>query len=58
MREEGGIKVIEAACEKLKNKHKEHIDAYGADNEQRLTGFMRLVVLKSLDMELVIEALL
>ena len=38
MREEGGIKVIEAACEKLKNKHKEHIDAYGADNEQRLTG--------------------
>ena len=38
MREEGGIKVIEAACEKLKNNHKEHIDAYGADNEQRLTG--------------------
>ena len=38
MREEGGIKIIEAACQKLKNKHKEHIDAYGADNEQRLTG--------------------
>ena len=38
MREEGGIKVIEDACEKLKSKHKEHIEAYGADNEQRLTG--------------------
>ena len=38
MRESGGLKFIEEACEKLKSKHSEHIDAYGADNEQRLTG--------------------
>ena len=38
MREAGGLKFIEDACEKLKSKHSEHIDAYGADNEQRLTG--------------------
>ena len=38
MREAGGLKYIEEACEKLKSKHREHIEAYGADNEQRLTG--------------------
>jgi glutamine synthetase len=38
MREEGGIKAIEDACEKLSLKHKEHIDAYGSGNEDRLTG--------------------
>ncbi len=38
MREPGGIDVIEDACKKLGKKHKEHIDAYGADNEHRLTG--------------------
>ena len=38
MREAGGLKFIEDACEKLKSKHSELIDAYGADNEQRLTG--------------------
>jgi len=38
MREAGGIKVIEEACEKLGKKHSEHIGAYGADNDQRLTG--------------------
>ena len=38
MRESGGLKFIEQACEKLKSKHSEHIDVYGADNEQRLTG--------------------
>ncbi len=38
MREEGGIKVIEEACEKLGKKHKEHIAVYGAGNSQRLTG--------------------
>jgi len=38
MREPGGLKFIEQACEKLKSKHNEHINAYGADNEQRLTG--------------------
>jgi glutamine synthetase len=38
MRAEGGLKVIEAACEKLKKRHAEHIKVYGAHNEERLTG--------------------
>ena len=38
MREDGGLKVVEAACEKLGKKHKEHIAVYGAHNEERLTG--------------------
>jgi len=38
MREEGGMKVIEEACENLKKKHAEHIAVYGASNEERLTG--------------------
>ena len=38
MREDGGIKVIENACEKLKKAHKRHIGIYGAHNEERLTG--------------------
>jgi len=38
MREEGGIKVITDACEKLKKGHKRHIGVYGAHNEERLTG--------------------
>ena len=38
MREEGGIKDIEMACERLGEKHKEHIIAYGANNDERLTG--------------------
>jgi len=38
MRAEGGIKVIEAACEKLRSKAALHIANYGAGIEQRLTG--------------------
>jgi glutamine synthetase len=38
MREEGGINVIQMACEKLGRFHKQHISVYGADNDQRLTG--------------------
>ena len=38
MREDGGIKVIEDACEKLKKSHKRHIGIYGSHNEERLTG--------------------
>ena len=38
MRSAGGIKAIEAACEKLSKKHDEHIAVYGAHNEERLTG--------------------
>ena len=38
MREKGGIKVIETACEALGKRHEEHIAVYGAHNEERLTG--------------------
>jgi len=38
MRNEGGIKVIYEAIEKLSKRHKEHIRLYGEGNEQRLTG--------------------
>ncbi|KAF5321094.1 hypothetical protein D9619_000774 [Psilocybe cf. subviscida] len=38
MREPGGIKVIEAAIEKLSKRHNEHIAVYGEDNDLRLTG--------------------
>ena len=42
MREDGGLKVIEAAIEKLSKNHNKHIRAYdphqGKDNERRLTG--------------------
>lgn len=38
MRENGGIKVIEAACEALGKNHDKHIVLYGAHNEERLTG--------------------
>lgn len=38
MREEGGLKAIDAAIEKLSHKHAEHIAVYGKGNEKRLTG--------------------
>lgn len=42
MREDGGIKAIEAAIEKLSKKHEKHIKAYdpkqGAYNMERLVG--------------------
>ena len=38
MRDDGGFAVIEDACKKLGEKHKELIAVYGADNDQRLTG--------------------
>jgi glutamine synthetase len=38
MREEGGMKAIEAAIKKLEARHMEHIAVYGEDNEKRLTG--------------------
>jgi glutamine synthetase len=37
-REEGGMKVIEEAMEKLRLRHDDHIKVYGAHNEERLTG--------------------
>ncbi|HUP44616.1 MAG TPA: glutamine synthetase GlnII [Thermoanaerobaculia bacterium] len=38
MREDGGLKVIEAAMKKLEKRHDDHIKVYGAHNEERLTG--------------------
>jgi glutamine synthetase len=38
MRDAGGLDYITLACEKLKRRHAEHIKAYGAGNEKRLTG--------------------
>ncbi len=38
MREAGGLAVIEEACKKLGKAHDKHIEAYGAHNEERLTG--------------------
>ena len=38
MREDGGIKVIEEACEKLGKRAMLHIENYGAGIEDRLTG--------------------
>lgn len=38
MRKENGLSVIMQAIDKLKNKHSEHMDIYGIDNDQRLTG--------------------
>jgi glutamine synthetase len=38
MRADGGIEVINDACEKLGQNIDKHIAAYGSDNDQRLTG--------------------
>jgi glutamine synthetase len=38
MREKGGLKKILEACDKLSERHKEHIEVYGEFNEKRLTG--------------------
>ena len=38
MREDGGYEKIIEACEKLSKNPQEHIDVYGQDNDQRLTG--------------------
>lgn len=38
MREEGGMKHIEAAMKKLESRHVEHIKVYGEGNDQRMTG--------------------
>ncbi|MFP6766565.1 MAG: glutamine synthetase beta-grasp domain-containing protein [Planctomycetaceae bacterium] len=38
IREEGGEEMITAICERFKAEHEAHIDDYGSDNDQRLTG--------------------
>lgn len=38
MREEGGMAVIEDACERLGRQIERHLEVYGASNDQRLTG--------------------
>jgi glutamine synthetase len=37
-REDGGMQVIEAAMKKLERRHLDHMNVYGAHNEERLTG--------------------
>ena len=37
-REDGGIKAIEKAMEKLSTRHKEHMQVYGEGNMDRMTG--------------------
>ncbi len=37
-RAEGGMAVIEAMCEKLGKFHEQHMQVYGANNHERLTG--------------------
>mgnify|MGYP002620685753 CR=1 FL=1 len=41
MREEGGMKHIEAAIKKLEARHAEHIAVYGEENEKRLVSILR-----------------
>jgi len=38
MRDDGGLKVIEEAIEKLSVKHLEHMELYGLGNRERMTG--------------------
>lgn len=38
MRGVGGMKIIESACQALGRNHERHIAAYGAGNDERLTG--------------------
>jgi len=38
MREEGGMKLIEKACEEIQKNHKTDMPLYGEHNEMRLTG--------------------
>jgi len=38
MREEGGIKYIYEACEKIKLYHDEHMKVYGKNNDERMSG--------------------
>jgi glutamine synthetase len=38
MREQGGLEVIKAACEKLNTARDKHMKVYGAGNNERLTG--------------------
>jgi glutamine synthetase len=38
MRDKGGLKKILEACNKLEERHKDHIEVYGENNELRLTG--------------------
>lgn len=38
IREEGGEEYIRGICEKFRGRHDAHIQSYGSDNEQRLTG--------------------
>lgn len=47
MRSPGGMQHVTAACEKLSERHNEHIAVYGAENEKRLTGRHETADMKS-----------
>lgn len=38
MREKGGMAVIREAMKKLEKRHSEHMEVYGSDNRERMTG--------------------
>ena len=38
IREQGGEELIKSICEKFGHTHNDHIQSYGSDNDQRLTG--------------------
>jgi glutamine synthetase len=38
MRDQGGEALMNKICEEFSNNIQEHIEVYGADNDQRLTG--------------------
>ena len=38
MRDKGGYDVILSAINKLKDRHEEHMQVYGKDNDKRMTG--------------------
>lgn len=38
MREPGGIEEIKSGCEKLSHTHSAHMEVYGSENEQRMSG--------------------
>ena len=38
IRDKGGESLIKGICEKFRGAHEQHIEVYGSDNDQRLTG--------------------
>ena len=55
LKECGSQEIYEKICEAFRSVTKEHIDVYGAFNEQRLTGLHETARLQTLAMEFQIE---